>query len=118
MTYTDKEIMKKFGKNLKFYRNKLNITQEQLAEMCECSKQTVSGAETGYSFPSAKTLFNFSRALNVPLAYFFNFDETKELSSNESATLLEQDFKKMPEQQKEILQKIFINLGRKLCEDF
>ena len=51
MICNDKEIMKKFGENVKKYRMRLGYTQEKLAELCDCSSQTISGTETGYSFP-------------------------------------------------------------------
>ena len=60
------------------------LTQEQLAEKCDCSAQTISGTETGYSFPSSKVLFNLSVALEVPLVYFFNFDEDNYITQSES----------------------------------
>lgn len=72
MDYNKKAFMKKFGEKIKFYRNTLGLTQDKLAEMCDCSAQTISGAETGYSFPHSDTLFLLSKALNVPLAYLFN----------------------------------------------
>lgn len=71
----EEEIMRKFGANVKKYRNRLKLTQEMLAEKCECSPQTISGTETGYSFPSSKILFKLARALNVPIMYLFNFGE-------------------------------------------
>ena len=60
MIYNEKETMKKFGDNIKKYRNRLGLTQEKLAELCECSSQTISGTETGYSFPSSKVLFKLA----------------------------------------------------------
>ena len=51
-----KEIKKKFGEKVKMYRNLAKLTQEQLAEKCGCSPQTISGTETGYSFPSSNIL--------------------------------------------------------------
>lgn len=80
MDYTDKETMKKFGEKVKLYRKQAKLTQEQLAEKCDCSKQTISGTETGYSFPSSKVLFSLSKVLNVPLMYLFNFGEDESLS--------------------------------------
>ena len=106
MDYTDKEIMKKFGKNLKFYRNKARLTQDQLSELCNCSKQTVSGAETGYSFPASKTLFSFSRALNVPLVYLFNFGDVEDIDKREANLLLYDYLDKLPARQRIVLLKI------------
>ena len=65
MIYNEKETIKKFGENIKRYRTHLNLTQEKLAELCECSSQTISGTETGYSFPSSKVLFKLAEALEL-----------------------------------------------------
>lgn len=42
--------MNLFGGNLQFYRKRDNLTQEQLAEMLEVSRQTVSKWESGASY--------------------------------------------------------------------
>lgn len=89
MNYNEKETMKKFGQNVKKYRNRLGLTQEKLAELCECSSQTISGTETGYSFPSSKVLFKLAEELHVPLMYLFNFGEDPVVSNKEeNATLI------------------------------
>lgn len=100
------DIMKKFGAKVKHYRELAGLTQEQLAKKCECSAQTISGTETGYSFPSSKILFNISFALNTPLVYFFNFDDDKNVTNNELYTVLNNALKKMDLNQREMLLKI------------
>lgn len=45
-----------FGENVTFYRKKLNITQEELAEKMNVSRQTVSRWETSNTFPEVETL--------------------------------------------------------------
>lgn len=84
MIYNEKETIKKFGENIKRYRTNLNLTQEKLAELCECSSQTISGTETGYSFPSSKVLFKLAEALHIPLMYLFNFGEDPTITSKEN----------------------------------
>lgn len=66
--------MKKFGKRVKMFRLLNNLTQEQLAEKCDCSAQTISGIETGYSFPSSNILFKLAEILEVSPAEFFKFE--------------------------------------------
>lgn len=41
--------MNVFGENLQFYRKQRNLTQEQLAEQLDVSRQTVSKWEAGVS---------------------------------------------------------------------
>ncbi len=105
MVYTDREIMKKFGEKVKLYRKHAGLTQEQLAEKCDCSKQTISGTETGYSFPSSKVLFKLSEALDVPLMYLFNFGEDKNSSNKEISTMVEKYISKLTYEQKTLVLK-------------
>lgn len=45
-----------FSENLQFYRKRENITQEQLAEKMEVSRQTISKWEAGTTFPEMEKL--------------------------------------------------------------
>lgn len=105
MIYDDREIKKRFGAKIREYRKAKMLTQEQLAELVGCSWQTISGLETGYSFPSSKILFNLSYALKTPLVYFFNFYPNE--IDNENETRLINNFKELnKEQQKMILKMV------------
>ena len=48
--------MSLFGENLQFYRKKKNMTQEQLADQLEVSRQTVSKWEAGASYPEMEKI--------------------------------------------------------------
>lgn len=48
--------MSSFGENLQFYRKRENLTQEQLAEQLEVSRQTVSKWEAGSSYPEMEKI--------------------------------------------------------------
>lgn len=103
MIYNDKEIKKRFGAKVRDYRKAKGLTQEQLAKLTGCSWQTISGLETGYSFPSSKILFNLSNVLKMPLVYFFNFYPNS--IDNENETRLVNIFRELnKEQQKMLLQ--------------
>ena len=106
MIYNEKETMKKFGDNVKKYRNRLGLTQEKLAELCDCSPQTISGTETGYSFPSSKVLFKLAESLHVPLTYLFNFGEDPVITSKEESCAILQLISELSIEQKKILIKI------------
>ena len=45
------EIIMSFGEKLQYYRKREEITQEQLAEKMEVSRQTISKWEAGTSYP-------------------------------------------------------------------
>ena len=106
MIYNEKETMKKFGNNVKKYRNRLGLTQEKLAELCDCSSQTISGTETGYSFPSSKVLFKLAENLHVPLSYLFNFGEDPVISNREQDSAILELLYNIPLEQKNIIIKI------------
>ena len=48
--------MSLFGENLQYYRKRNNITQEQLAEQLEVSRQTISKWESGASYAEMEKL--------------------------------------------------------------
>ena len=50
--------MSVFGENLQFYRKKKDMTQEQLAEQLEVSRQTVSKWESGVSYPEMEKILD------------------------------------------------------------
>ena len=106
MNYNEKETMKKFGDNVKKYRVRLGLTQEKLAELCDCSSQTISGTETGYSFPSSKVLFKLAENLHVPLTYLFNFGEDTVVSDKEELAAIIEDLSKLSLEQKKMLIRI------------
>jgi transcriptional regulator with XRE-family HTH domain len=60
------------GQKLKTRRNLIGITQENLAEAAGITFQQVQKYEKGRNRLSASRLFQFSRVLNVPIAYFFD----------------------------------------------
>lgn len=62
-----------FGKNLKEYRKKAGLTQEQLAEKTGLSSTAISGIETANSFPSYNNLVAFINVLNIPAYKLFVF---------------------------------------------
>lgn len=88
------EIKVNFGKKVKFYRKQKELTQEKLAELAETTAQTLSGIETGYSFPSYSLLCRIIKALEEKPAKFFAFDD-KDLSieDKELQFLLVEKFK-------------------------
>ena len=73
-------------KNLfKFYRNKKNITQEQMAKELNVTRQSYINYESGETEPSFDILLNISRILETPIDDLLNNtrypsdrDETKE----------------------------------------
>ena len=106
MMNNEKEKIKIFGKNVQKYRKLKGITQERLGELCGCSAQTISGMETGYSFPCSKVLFKLPNALDVPLLYLFNFGEDKDVENKEELINIAKIFSKLSIEQKELIKKM------------
>ncbi len=63
---------KVLGKNIKSNRKKCNITQEQLAEMCDITPVFVSQIENAMRKPSLETVYNMSKMLNVSVDELLN----------------------------------------------
>jgi transcriptional regulator with XRE-family HTH domain len=53
------------GKNVRRFREKRGLTQEQFAEISGFSQQYISGLERGYRNPTVVTLYEISIALDV-----------------------------------------------------
>lgn len=62
---SDELDYKALGKRLKKYRQRKHYTQENLAELANCSVSSVSHAERGTSQPSLQLLVRFCNILNI-----------------------------------------------------
>ena len=58
-----------FGENLKFIRKKRNITQKQLAQLLDVSRQSVSKWEADKSYPDSEKLVLIAKELDVSTDY-------------------------------------------------
>lgn len=63
--------MKKVAKNIRLRRREMGISQHELAVDLGVSKLTVSNYERNITNPCPVTMAKLSRALNVPVSYFF-----------------------------------------------
>ena len=61
--------------NLKFYREKLNINQQDFGAMVSVSRQTISSIERGDYSPSVTLALKISKVLNVSVEEIFDFKE-------------------------------------------
>ena len=65
-----------FGANVKYYRKKQRLSQEQLAEKLGITSKHLSTIETGATFVSADLLEKFTRQLSVSAStLFYSVDE-------------------------------------------
>ena len=66
-------LKEQLGKNIKYYRNKKKLTQEQLAEAVGIHDKNISKIENGNNFPSAETLSAIVKTLNIEFYELFLF---------------------------------------------
>jgi len=57
------------GERIRRAREALNLTQEQLADICILSAAHIGHIERGTRFPSLEAVFRISKALNVNMDY-------------------------------------------------
>lgn len=60
-----------FARNLTLLRKMQGLSQEELAEKTDLTRQTVSKYEKGEADPNVSTLKRFAKAFEVPIDYFF-----------------------------------------------
>ena len=65
--------MAEFTCNLKFFRQRKDLTQEQLAELVGVSRNTISSIETGQFNPTAKLALVLCIALDKKFEELFYF---------------------------------------------
>jgi transcriptional regulator with XRE-family HTH domain len=66
-----------FGANLKYYRKKRRLSQEQLAEKVDITPKHLSAIETGAAFISAGLLEKLAKILKVSASALFYSTEEK-----------------------------------------
>ncbi len=70
----EQELYIRLGKQIKFLREKANLTQEKLAELSGISLDYLGKIEVNINKPGLKTLIKISNALNLPIKVLFDFE--------------------------------------------
>ena len=68
------KLKESLGKNIKYYRKKKGLTQEQLAELVNIHDKNLSKIENGNNYPSAETLSTIVKALDIDFYELFLFN--------------------------------------------
>lgn len=63
------------GKKIMTMRNEKNLSQEQLAERLNVTRQTISNWENGKFYPDIDSLVNLSKFFNVSLDVLLSYDD-------------------------------------------
>jgi transcriptional regulator with XRE-family HTH domain len=72
----DKTIAKRIGLRIRQARQRLEMTQEKLAEQLDVNRLTIVGYESGYRTPHATDLPRLAAVLRVSIDYFFKEENT------------------------------------------
>lgn len=66
------------GDRLRWARDQLNLTQEELNDICQFSGSQISRYETGSSEPQAPAIFTIAKALDVTSDYLLGLSDDPE----------------------------------------
>ena len=96
--------------NIKFYRKKLKITQEELAELCNVSANYIGRIEIGYHFPSPEVLEKITEVLKIePYELFANPYELKTVNKNDFETKKVMMIEKLTKEINKTIKKVINN---------
>lgn len=70
-----KELLKRFGKNVKIERIKKDLTQEMLAEIMDVSQNYIASIECGNANMSLAKVLELSEFLKVNISKLLDFSE-------------------------------------------
>jgi len=70
-----KELLKRFGKNVKIERIKKDLTQEMLAEIMDVSQNYIASIECGNANISLAKVLELSNFLKVDISNLLDFSE-------------------------------------------
>ena len=68
-----RKISKKIGGAIKFYRNKINLSQEELADKIGVDRTYISALEQGVKCASVYCLYSLAQELNIFFKDLFDF---------------------------------------------
>ena len=68
-------IYKNLGKNIKKYRERAHLTQEQLAEKSQISLDFLGKIEVNINKPGLKSLIKIANALEISMQELFDFHD-------------------------------------------
>ena len=71
---TSAELSKILGNRIRKLREERNISQQNLAEMCNIEKSNMARIEAGRTNPTLLTMHKISTALQIPLTVLVDFE--------------------------------------------
>ena len=101
-----------FSENIRIYRKRLGLSQQQLAEMCEIVPNYVSEIEKAKKFPSVDMIERIAEALKIqPYMLFINSSES--MASQEIQILTQKRDSEFQKEFSDMIDSLFIKYGFK-----
>jgi transcriptional regulator with XRE-family HTH domain len=75
----DKIILQKLGQRIRLLREQKNVSQQELAFLCDFEKSNMSRIEAGRTNPTFLTLLKICSALSIKLSELLTFEELENL---------------------------------------
>lgn len=66
---------------IKIYRTINDVTQEELAKLCNCTRQTIHAIEKGKYLPSLELAFKLSIVLETSIEELFEYENVKKVDN-------------------------------------
>lgn len=91
-------LKSEFVENLIYYRTQKGLSQLELSGICNCGKSTISGIESGKTFPSYDLIFRLAYALEIHPADLFlrnasrQREEVRDFFENDIMEMIERKF--------------------------
>lgn len=95
------------GKRIRFYRKKRNLSQEQLAEICNFHPTYIGQLERGEKNATLESIHRITQGLNISMSQFLeNIDMIQEDKDHIPLQIYDQ-LLQLPEDKQQDIQKIF-----------
>lgn len=104
----DSELKTYLGLKIKYYRKKLNLTQDELGEKINRTQRQISLIELGNSFPAPETLINLTKVFDCTIKDLFDFEPIGKIKDIKSELLKNIDT--LPDEKLKILYLISKNI--------
>ena len=81
------DIALRIGENIKLYRNKAQLTQEQLADSIKVKRSVISKYENGSIEPSLSQLNRIADVLKIPLSMLYSDPSFEDILEQETRNI-------------------------------
>ncbi len=100
-------IAYEIGQRIRFYRKQKNLTQEQLAELCNFHPTYIGQLERGEKNATLESIYKVAQSLDIPLSQLFENIEQYESDSDNIPYQIYRQLLKLPLEKQKKMEKIF-----------